>query len=195
MATTKEEQVILALFKHPENELSASGLAKLAGLSRMHALRMLKRLEKDGAVTSRKVGKSVIYTIDLSEGYARNLLRFLLTREAKKADPYVRRWLTELKGLKHAKAAILFGSVLQKGKDAKDIDVVLITDQRNLQPLDKEVDALNRINAKPLHPLYQASKDFRRNIRKKDPVILNALKGIIAFGEDEVMAAYDTSGE
>ena len=192
MTTAKEERVILALFKNPEKDLNASSLARVAALSRMHALRIAKKLEQEQVVSSRRIGRSRIFTLDLSEEYTRNLVKHLLNREAKQASPYVRRWISELRRLKNAKAALLFGSVLRKEKEANDIDVLFITDQKRIEPLEREIDALNRINPKPIHPIYQSSSDFRRNIRKKDPVVLNALKGIVAFGEEEL---YEPSSE
>jgi|SRR3989338_834806 len=188
MAKTPEGEsgVLLALLKNSEKEMSVSALAKLVGLSRMGALLIVRKLEKEGMLTVRKVGRSSLCAVDLSSSHTRKYLTFLLSKEAEKASPYVRRWISELRRLKNAKAALLFGSVLRKERGAQDIDVLLITDQRHIAKLEAEIDALNRMNPKPIHPVYQSSADFRRNLRKKDPVVLNAVKGIVAFGEEEL---------
>ncbi|MDO8481337.1 MAG: helix-turn-helix domain-containing protein [Nanoarchaeota archaeon] len=188
-----EMDILLALFKNPDKELSASGLAQLVGLSRMGALLVVRKLVAEGLLKVRKIGKSSIYSLDPSDSHTRKYLIFLLSREAERATPYARRWIAELRRLKNAKAAILFGSVLRKENGARDIDAVLITDEKRFDALEKEIDAMNRINSKPIHAVYQLSGDFRKNLQKKDSVILNALKGIVAFGEEVVL--HESSGE
>jgi len=81
---------------------------------------------------------------------------------------------------------ILFGSVLNKHKEAKDIDILLITNKRKFLKLKKEINEINLLNIKKLHPVYQTKDDFKENL-KKDKIVLNAIKGIIIFGEDVII--------
>lgn len=185
--TSNEMRFVLKVFKNPEIDFNASSMAKEIGLSPMGALKIAKRLEKENVLLPRKLGRAVFYRINLGNDYARQYIRFLLKREAEQSDPYIRRWVNELKKIRNADAAVLFGSVLMKGKYARDIDVLLVTGEDRFQGLKKEIDEINGINIKQLHPMYQTREDVRRNIGKGDKPLLNAIKGIVIFGEDIIL--------
>jgi len=189
--TNCEMAIVLSIFKSPEAEYNANSMAKLIGISSMGALKIAKRLEKEGILVSRELGKAKFYKLNLSSDYAghyvRIYVRFLLKREAEQAHPYVKMWISEAKKIKSADAAILFGSVLRKHEKAKDIDILLITDQKRFSKLKKEIGEINKINSKMLHPIYQTKEDFIKNMKKDGKVVLNAIKGIIAFGEDRMI--------
>lgn len=182
--TNNEMHFVLSIFKNPESEYNANSISKLIGLSSMGSLKIAKRLEKESILVSRELGKAKFYRLNVSNEYVREYVKFLLKREAEQAHPYVKVWIRELKKLESADAAILFGSVLRKYREAGDIDAVLITDEKRFAKLKREVEEVNNINVKKLHPVYQSKEDFSRNIKKGDKVLLNALKGIVVFGED-----------
>jgi len=110
---------------------------------------------------------------------------FLLQREVEQSHPYVKRWITELRKIKKAKIIILFGSVLTKKDDAGDIDVLLVTNNRDFNFLKKEIESINFLNEKKIHPLYQSENDFMNNIKNENKVVLNALKGVFIHGGDK----------
>jgi len=64
---------------------------------------------------------------------------------------------------------------------------LLITDNNKFSKLKKELEEINEINVKRLHPMYQTKEDIKNNIKKEDKPLLNALKGIVIFGEDALM--------
>lgn len=121
----------------------------------------------------------------------------MLKREAETAQPYIKRWITEIRKIKNADISILFGSVLRKQKEAKDIDVLVITDQKRFEAVKKEIEAINAMNPKKIHPVYQTRKDFSENVTKGDKIVLDALKGIIVYGEDILIKViqHDTSSK
>lgn len=188
--TKREMLIALKIFKTPEIEFNASSISREAGLTPMGALKILKKLEKDGVLASKAAGKAVFYRLNLSNAYARAYVIFALKSEAEHAQPYVKRWVGELRKLKSADAAILFGSVLKKDRDARDIDVLAVTSQGKFEKLKEEVAELNKINEKRMHVVYQSLDDLRNNITKQDRVVLNALKGVVAFGEDGLIEAF-----
>ena len=182
--TDNEMAFVLNIFKSPEVEYNANSIAKLMGISSMGALKIAKRLEKENIIGSRRLGKAKFYKLAMGSDYVRDYVKFLLRREAEHAHPYVKVWIEEIRKLKSADAAILFGSVLRKQAEAGDIDAVLITDEKKFSRLKKEVEEVNQINVKRLHPVYQSKADFIKNISKGDKVLLSAVKGIAVFGED-----------
>ncbi|MBI2971437.1 MAG: nucleotidyltransferase domain-containing protein [Candidatus Aenigmarchaeota archaeon] len=186
--TKNEMLIVLKIFKTPEKAFNSNSITKEIGITPMGALKIMKRLEKDGILISKAAGKAVFYGINNSE-YARDYVKFVLKNEAAHSPPYTKRWLNEIRKLKSADTAILFGSVLRKGKDANDIDVLVITDQSRFEKLKEEVAELNKINEKRMHVVYQIADDLQNNIAKGDKVVLNALKGIVAFGEERLIEA------
>ncbi len=185
--TNNEMMLVLSIFKSPEIEYNASSIAKHMGISAMGALKIARRLEKENILVSRELGKAKFYKLNFGNDYVREYIKFLLKREIQQANPYIKVWASEVKKIESADAAILFGSVLRKHKEARDIDLVLITGKERFSKVKKEVEETDAINVKKLHPIYQTEEDFIKNIKKGDKVLLNALKGIVVFGEDLII--------
>ena len=185
--TDNEMHFILTIFKNPEKEFNANNIAKHLKISSMGALKIAKRLEKENILISKELGKARFYNLNFDNDYAKQYLKFLLKRESEQSPSYIKRWINELKKIKNAYSIILFGSILKKQKEAKDIDSLFITDKNKFSKLKKEMEEINLINIKKVHPVYQTEKDLRENIKKNDKVILNAIKGIIVFGEDKII--------
>ena len=164
--TDNEMLFILNIFKSPEIDFNANSMAKHLDISSMGALKIAKRLEKENILVSKELGKAKFYKLNLKNGYVVQYLMFLLRRESEQSSSYIKVWVNEIKKIKNADAAILFGSVLRKQKDAKDIDAVLITDKRHFSKLKREIEEINLINIKKLHPVYQTKNDFIINIKK-----------------------------
>ncbi|MBS3132046.1 winged helix-turn-helix transcriptional regulator [Candidatus Woesearchaeota archaeon] len=186
--TDNEMGFVLSIFKSPEKEYNASSIARKMGLSRMGALKIARRLEKEGIISSKEMGKAKFYSLNLSSDYVRQYVLFLLKRECEQAEPYAKVWVEDIRKLKSAEAAILFGSVLRKGRHANDIDVLfLIKDAEQYKDLVKEINDMNMLHTKRMHPMFQAREDFKNNIKKGDKPLLNAIKGIAVLGEEKIM--------
>ena len=190
--TTNEIKAVLTIVKSPEIMYNANSLSKVLGISSMGTLKILKRLETESILKSRQIGKSNVYKVKTENNYARNYVTFLLSKESASSSGFIKRWVNEIKKIKHADIAILFGSVLRK-TNANDIDVLLVTDQRRFKKLKGEINKINEINIKKIHPIYQTRTDLVKNIRKRDRVVLDAIKGIVAFGEEGFLGVYDDS--
>ena len=188
--TNNEMRFVLSIIKRPEIEYNANSLAKHMGISAMGALKIAKKLEKENILVSKKLGKAKFYKINFNNDYAKQYIKFLLKRESEQALSYIKVWIKEIRKIKSADAAILFGSVLRKQKEARDVDVLLITDQKKFKTLKKEIEKINLINIKKLHPVYQTKKDLEENIKKQDKPALSAIKGIIMFGEDIIIESF-----
>ena len=184
--TNNEMLFVLSIFKSPEKEYNASNMAQHLGISPMGALKIAKRLERESILKSKQIGKARIYQINMKNDFAKEYIKFLLKREAERAPAYAKVWINELRKIKNADTAILFGSVLRK-REVNDVDALLVTNQKRFSKLKKEVEDINLINIKRLHPMYQSKKDIKANIKKEDKALLNAIKGIVAFGEDKLI--------
>src|SRR3989338_1158476 len=185
--TNNEMIFVLSIFKSPEVEYNANSIAKKMGISSMGALKIAKRLEKENIIKSKHLGKAKFYNLNLNNDYVRQYVKFLLKREAEQTHPYIKVWIEDINKIKSADAAILFGSVLRKQKEAKDIDVVLIINKKRYYKSKKEIEDIDLLNTKKIHQVYQTREDFRKNIKKEDKPLLSAIKGIVAFGEDVII--------
>ncbi len=190
--TKAEMSLVLKLIKSPEVEYNANAIAKVVGITAMGALKILKRLESESILTSKKIGKASIYRVKTENFYTRRYVEVILSREALYANPQVKRWIQELKKIKKADVIVLFGSVLEKS-NPNDIDALLVTDQKRFPKLQQEMKELNEMNIKKIHPLYQTYHDIIKNIKKKDKPLLNAIKGIVVLGEEKFLDIYNES--
>jgi len=186
MKFDNEMLIILSILKSPEIEYNANNIAKHIGISSMGTLKIMKRLEKEGILMSRKVGRASICKIAESD-YAKQYTGFLLKKEAEKSSSYIKMWIRELRKIKSADSIVLFGSVLKKEKEARDIDALVIVSQKNFESVKKEVENINLLNEKKIHPVYQTKVDLEKHIKEKNKVVLNALKGIFVMGEDKII--------
>ncbi len=190
--TKAEMYIVILLVKSPEVIYNANNLSKVVGLTPMGTLKILKKLEQDAIVKSKRIGNAITYRIASEELYARKYISFILAREANSASPPIKRWITEVKKIKNAEIIVLFGSILKK-QNPNDIDLLLITDKQRFSQLQKEIEALNELNIKKIHPLYQTEEDMIKNIKKRDKPLLNAIKGIIVKGEEKFLDSYNES--
>lgn len=193
--TKAEMSVVLTLVKSPEVLYNANNLSKVVGITPMGCLKILKRLEQDSIVKVRIIGNAKIYKINTEESYTKKYVSLVLAREAKKALSHVRRWLYELKKIKHADIIVLFGSVLRK-ENPQDIDVLLVTDKKRFSKLQEEIKIINSTNIKKIHPMYQTKRDIIQNIKRRDKPLLSAIKGIIVSGEEKfIEVSHESSKE
>ena len=190
--TKAEMDIVLRLVKSPEVDYNANSIAKVAGITAMGALKILKRLENESILRPRRIGKAVIYRVNAEISYARRYVELIISRESIHANSQVKRWVEELRKIKNADVIVLFGSVLEK-PNPNDIDALLVTDQKRFPKLQQEIKDLNEINIKKIHPMYQTHNDIIKNIKKRDKPLLNAIKGIVVMGEEKFLEIYNES--
>src|SRR3989344_1506662 len=108
--TSKESEALLILFKDVSQHYNANSISKQLKISRVGAMKLLKKLLKENILRSQKIGKSVVYKPNLDDEYLRKLIAFLLTDEAHK----FKRWNEEFKELFSGERIILlFGSAIK----------------------------------------------------------------------------------
>ena len=189
MKETKNEMLaVLNVLKSPEIEYNANNISKILRITSMGALKILKRLEKEGILVSRKIGKASVYKINFGNKYSCDYTEFLLKREAEEAPSYIKRWIYELRKIKEADIIVIFGSVLKIWEKAKDIDALFVIKQKYFNALKRSIEKLNSINEKKIHPIYQTLNDFKKNINKRDKIMLDVVKGIVIFGEKKIVS-------
>ncbi|MFH1834901.1 MAG: hypothetical protein ABH851_01795 [Methanobacteriota archaeon] len=189
--TPNEMKLVLRIAKDVSRDFNANSLAEESGLTAMGALKILKRLEKQGILKSRKLGRASFYKPDYDNNYAKTFLQFLLEKEAEEAPSRVKRWIREVRKLEGAaEMAVLFGSILDKEGD--DVDMLVVLKPEDQKKLDDRLNELNEVNVKRIHPVKQTVEDFTENIRRGDKVVLTAVKnGVVAFGYGKIVEALE----
>lgn len=186
--TKKEMEAVLALFKDFSTDYNANSLSKVLNITPMGALKILKRLEKQGILASRQLGKAVFYRIAFKSDYARTYLRFILEKEAEQSIPRIRSWVEESRKFRGvADIGILFGSVLAK-QEFNDVDLLLVFEKGRAGKVNSLLEDVSELSVKKIHLVRQTSTDLESNLKKRDKVLLSALKrGIVVFGYDKLV--------
>jgi len=184
----KENEVLIFLLKDINTEYNANSLSKELDLSPRGSLKILKNLEKAGLILGDNKGKARFYKINIVDIFTKKYLEVLLIQESREK---ANRWIAEFQELyKLTNLVIIFGSMVQDSKKAKDIDLLLMLDPKYKAKIDNYVKNKNKTALKPIHPVFQSKQDFISNIKKSDLVMLNILKtGIVLHGQDVILEA------
>jgi predicted nucleotidyltransferase len=182
--TKYEMQIMIRLFKDIGVWYNANNLSKEIGISSMGALKILKRLNDQDILNHKEEGRRKYYYLNYNNQFTIDFIEFLLKKEAKDSLPRIRRWITEIKNI-DVDIAIIFGSVLRTVTH-KDIDVMLVYKQN--KKIDNIITEKNKLNVKRIHPIKQTISDLKNNIKKRDKLVLNAVKfGVVAKGQKKLI--------
>ena len=183
--TPLEKKIVLKLFKDFTIDYNSSSIAKVLNKTRVGTFKALHSLEKDSIVKGKILGKARFYRINLEDEYARKNVETLLMEEAKSYT----RWKDELNELfRLTHIVILFGSIIRNEEKANDIDLLLVFDKKNNNKINQFIKEKNQLLIKKLHPIKQTRDDLRKNILKRDKVILDAIRsGIVLHGYGKIM--------
>ena len=187
--TENEARTIEFLIRNFPREYNINQTAKELDISPGGMFKILKKLEKQKLLTGKKLGNNIFFKINYSSQDVIDACTFVLTE--KKTTPYLRALIKDLEKMRpKTRLAILFGSILKKGRKARDIDVLLVFDKKNLSEVENAVDSINRIRSKKIHAVYQTREDLIKNIKSQDDAILEEIRtGIILWGRDFLVEA------
>ena len=135
---------------------------------------------KENILTSKRIGKSIIYKVNNNDDYVKSLVTFLLADEAH----HFKRWQEEFRELK-GNIVIIYGSAIKDYAHARDIDIIVVIekDDKEIQKILKKKE---EILPKKLHAIILTQKDLRENIKKKDKVIIDIVKNaVILYGQEK----------
>jgi predicted nucleotidyltransferase len=187
--TINESRVVDFLLRHFDERNSINQVARRLTISPRGAYKILKKLESLNVTRPEKIGNAVYYSLNLSEAYGRKLAEFVLVQHA--LNSYAQLQAEDLVPLRpFVQSIILFGSILTRGKEARDIDVLLILDKKNYNKALDELHKIRSIKTKKIHEIVQTLDDLKANIRKKDEVIMNIIKtGQVLWGPETLIEA------
>jgi len=180
--TQKEKEALLILFKDFTNYYNANSISKVLGVSRIGAMKMLKKLLNENLLTDKKIGKSVVYKLKLNDDYVMKLIAFLLADEANN----FKRWREEFKELfKKDRIIIIYGSVIKDYAKANDIDIMLVIKKPEYKEVAGIIEKRQKILPKKIHSIELTGNDLLQNIKQKKKSVVDIVKNaIVLYGQD-----------
>jgi len=181
--TEKEKEALLILFKDFSSYYSAGSLSKIIKISRIGTMNMLKKFLKRELVSDEKIGKSIIYKLNLEDDYVRSLITFLLADEANR----FRRWKEEFKEIyKEGRVVLFYGSASRNYSQAKDIDVMVLRKKNESVEIRKAINKRQRFLPKKIHTLDMTSEEFIKNVKHKNGSIIEIVKtAVVLYGHSK----------
>ncbi len=181
--TKKERELLIILFKDFTSYYNANSISKILGISHVGAQKIFKRLLKENLVKDKKIGKSIIYKVNLEDDYTRKLISFLLADESNR----FKRWKEEFKALfKEDMVVMIYGSIIKDYNKAEDIDIMLILKKEDFKEVRDLIKEKQSILPKKIHSIELTTDDLINNIKKRQEAIMNIVKNaIILYGQDD----------
>ncbi len=181
--TQKEKQALLILFKDFTNYYNANSLSKVLGISRIGAMKMLKKLLNENLLIDKQIGKSTIYKIKLNDDYVGKLIAFLLADEANN----FKRWNEEFKELfKKDRIIMMYGSAIKNYVKANDIDIMLVIKKSEYKEVAQIIKKRQKILPKKIHSIELTANDLLQNIKQRKKSVIEIVKNaVILYGQDK----------
>jgi len=186
-AEKARNNILKALFKDFLAEHTITSLSNKINLTRMGIWKALKALEADKIVILAPIGagKTSTYSINLNweNPLLERTMSVILLEEAMNNQ----KWISNFVELEEKVSfLILFGSILNNPKEAKDIDLIAVLDNKNkFNQIDEIISKIQKTQAKKIHLIDLTKEEFKEELRKQNKAYIDALKkGVILFGQD-----------
>lgn len=183
--TANETKLLSYLFRHHREQSSINGLANKTRMTPKGAYKILKKLERDDIVVKKTIANADIYHLNFQSSKTEDIIKYVLKSESF-PNSYVKVVQKDVEPLQEfADAIIIFGSIMTKGLQAQDIDLLIIIDKKNLGFLQANIKEIESILPKKIHAVFQTKEDMRKNLQKQDTIVTAAIqKGFILWGYD-----------
>ena len=185
--TKKEKEALLIVFKDYTTFYNANSISKVLSISHVGAQKIFKRLLRENLVVSKTIGKSIVYKLNFNEPYVGQFISFLLADEANNS----KRWKEEFKELfKKNRIILLFGSPIKDYAHARDIDLMVVLENKDVAEVNEVLKKKEEILPKKLHVIKLDYYDLLDNLKKKDTAFVDIIKNaIILHGQDKYVGA------
>lgn len=194
MYTKYSYKIIEFLLRHWTEEYNINQLSRNLKISAGGVHKILKSLVDKGVAVRKERGNATYFSVNLNDKEARKLSELVLLDSKGRildSNPQAKVYAGDLeKGSQLARAIMLFGSILEKKTQAKDVDVLFLVDKKNVRKVEEFCLELSSIRPKKVIPVIMTVDDFVRNLRKKDELVLEILHtGVVIHGEEAIVEA------
>ncbi len=180
--TIKEKRVLRLLAASFSKEHSINGVARKCGITPNGAYKILVKLEKEGILKTKQIANIKVYSPDFRNEKTARILELAFMHDTIEGRVKIR--AEDIKPMKaFTEACILFGSYITAKKKPGDLDILFLMKQKNFEAYKKELTKIQYITPVKIQDIVQTTEDLNKNIKKGDPVILEALQnGIVLWG-------------
>lgn len=180
--TQKERETLLVLFKDFTGFYNANSISKILNISHVGAQKIFKRLLEENLLISRRIGKSIIYKLNVEDSYVTQLIAFLLADEANN----FKRWKEEFKELfTKDRIVMVFGSAIRNYSQAHDIGILIVIEKNEIGEIHEILKKKEEILPKKLHSIKLTRQDLLESLKKKDKAMIDIVKNaIILYGQE-----------
>lgn len=182
MLTRKEKAVLRLLMSAFDSDYSINQIARECNLAPNGALKILRKLEKEGILESKNIANIKSYKINFDNEKTSAVLELALVPEL---EGRIKHRMDDFKELKEVtKCCILFGSYISLRKEPSDLDVLFVLDKGGYKEYKRGLASIKDIVPSKVHDIVQTEEDLRENIKKRDAVILEIIrKGVVMWGQ------------
>lgn len=182
--TQNESKVIEFLVRNFVSEYNINQVARELEFSPRGSFKILKKLESQNVLKSKKMGNAIFYQINFDDELALQLCNLVLIK--KKLKPIVKVIIQDIQKLKKiTQCAVIFGSILKRGEKAGDADLLVVFRKNRFDEVQKIIREANQISPKKIHLIMQTKGDLLKNIKNRNKAILDLIKeGAIVWGPD-----------
>ena len=177
------------LVRHFKERNSINEIGRKLDLSPRGIYKILKKLEKIRAIEPEKIGNGIYYKANLGEEIGIKLLEFVLAQN--ELNAYAQVQAEDLEKLKDvALSCVLYGSVLKKGREARDIYIIIVLEKNNFKKVNKKLEEIKSISPKKIHDILMTKEDLAKNLRKNNQAMIDMIKnGKILWGSEIIVKA------
>lgn len=183
------DNILGILIKEPLADHSATSIARALGITRQGLWKTLNKLFKDKLISLKSVAdtKKSAFNIKLNfeNPITEKVISLLLTKESLNYE----RWRFNFSEVKdYSKFIILFGSILHSPKEANDIDLLIVADdKKDFHAISKIMLKLQQTQIKKIHFIDLSDNELKEELKiNKNRAYIDAFKkGIVLFGQDD----------
>lgn len=189
MQNKTSDKILSILIKEPLADHSATSIAKALGITRQGLWKTLNKLAGEKIISLKSIADTKKSALNIKLNFenpiTEKVISLLLTKESLNYE----RWRFNFSEVKdYSKFIILFGSILHSQKEANDIDLlVIVDDKKDFHIINKIMLKLQQTQIKKIHFIDLSDSELKEELKtNKNKAYLDALKkGIILFGQDD----------
>jgi predicted nucleotidyltransferase/DNA-binding phage protein len=180
------EKILIKLVKEPFAEHTVTSLASAFGITRQGLWKTLNKLSKNKFIYLKSIADTKKSAVDINlqlDPISIKMLSLILTKEAMN-NP---KWINNFAEIEEKVSfLIIFGSILNNPKEAKDIDLIAVLDNKiKFKQIDGIISKIQKTQAKRIHLIDLTKEEFKEELKNQNKAYIDALKkGVILFGQD-----------
>ena len=186
MDTNNKEKILELLLKEPFEVHTATSIAEALKITRQGVWKTLNKLEDNDLINLNPISKAKTSATSINLNWSNPVteknLSLTLTKESLKQH----RWMVNFKELESkTHFLILFGSILNKPKEANDIDIIAVTSKKSFKAIEEEIMKIQKTQLKKIHLIDLTKEEFNQELKKHNKAYIEAVtKGVVLYGQD-----------